>query len=136
MVKVGVSLSRANDGTFSAYCDDYPALFGMGDTRESAVEELKETLRITKEELGKESALFYPQWLDEEYEFNVRWDLQDMLEYYAGIITPTALGRLSGMHPKQIWSYMHGKTHPRKAQADKITSALHRLGQELLDISF
>ena len=27
--------------------------------------------------------------------------------------TTTALGKLSGIHPKQLWSYMHGKTKPQ-----------------------
>ena len=59
-----------------------------------------------------------------------------MLEYYSGIITPTALGRLSGIHPKQLWAYQHGISKPRKKQVAKIESALHKLGRELLNTAF
>ena len=52
------------------------------------------------------------------------------------IITPTALGHLAGIHPKQIWSYLHGYTKPRKTQISKIESALHRLGKELMNTAF
>jgi hypothetical protein len=59
-----------------------------------------------------------------------------MLRYYSGIITPTALGKMSGIHPKQLWSYMHGKSKPRQAQVARIENAIHQLGQQLLSISF
>ena len=136
MEKVKVIVSRAKDGTYTAYCEDCTPLIGMGDTVAEAMGELKETLRITKEEIGRESAAFYPDWLDGEYEFTTKWDVQDLLTYYSGIITPAALGRISGIHPKQIWSYMHGHSKPRKAQVDKIEVALHKLGNELISASF
>ncbi len=132
---VDITINRAGDGTYSAYCNDHPALFGMGDTPEQAKSELQETLRITKED-GRDHAFIYPDWLDDEYEFIVHWDVRTMLEYYSGIITPTALGKLAGIHPKQIWSYMHGLSKPRKAQVAKIEDALHRFGRELTHTSF
>jgi len=135
MTTVDITISIAKDGFFCASCQDCPALFGGGDTPDSAIEELKETLRLVKED-GKETAMLYPDWLDDEYTFQVHWDVETMLRYYSGIITPTALGKLSGIHPKQLWSYMHGRSKPRKAQVDKIENAVHQLGQQLLSISF
>jgi hypothetical protein len=107
----------------------------MGDTAAKAKKELEETLRLTRED-GRETALFYPEWLDGEYEFVTHWDVRTMLEYYSGIITPTALGHLAGIHPKQLWSYLHGYTKPRKKQVAKIEKALHQLGRELMNTAF
>ena len=135
MRTVNISISVGPDGFYSAYCNEHPALLGGGDTPAEAIDELRETLRLVKEE-GREAALFYPDWLDDEYEFQVHWDVEDLMAYYAGIITPSALGRLSGINPKQVWSYMHGNSKPRKAQLEKMQSALHRLGQELIHTSF
>lgn len=135
MRTVNISISVGPDGFYSAYCNEYPALLGGGDTPAEAIDELRETLRLVKEE-GKEASLFYPEWLDDEYEFQVHWNVEDLMAYYAGIITPSALGRLSGINPKQVWSYMHGNSKPRKAQLEKMQSALHRLGQELIHTSF
>ena len=135
MKTVDIMISIAKDGFYCACCEGYPALFGGGETPEAALDELRETLRIVKED-GKEVALFYPDWLDDEYAFQVHWDVETMLRYYSGIITPTALGKLSGIHPKQLWSYMHGKSKPRKAQVAKIENAVHQLGRQLLNISF
>ena len=135
MRKVDITVCRAGDGTYSAYCNEHPALFGMGDTAAKAKAELEETLRQTRED-GKGVALFYPEWLDAEYEFVTHWDIRTMLEYYSGILTPTALGHLAGIHPKQLWSYLHGYSKPRKKQVAKIEQALHQLGKELMNTSF
>lgn len=132
MINVDITISVAEDGFYSAYCNDCPALFGGGDTPESAIEELRETLRINKE-LGRDSAMFYPNWLDDEYKFITHWNITDLMSYYAGVITPSALGRLADIHPKQVWSYMHGLSKPRKAQIMKMQSALHKLGHELIN---
>lgn len=94
MIKVDVVVSVAKDGLYSVYCKDYPAIFGRGDTVEAAVAELKEMLRITRDELGRNSTLFYPEWLDKEYEFVMNWDVQDLLAYYAGVIKPALSGKV------------------------------------------
>lgn len=135
MEKVQITINRAKDGTYSAYCNEHPALFGSGATPQKAKDELVETLRLVKED-GKEKAFIYPSWLDGEYELITNWDVQTMLEYYTGIITTTALGNISGIHPKQIWAYAHGISHPRKSQICKIQNAIHNLGRELLNSSF
>ena len=127
MRTVNISISVGPDGFYSAYCNEHPALLGGGDTPAEAIDELRETLRLVKEE-GKEASLFYPEWLDDEYEFQVHWNVEDLMAYYAGIITPSALGRLSGINPKQVWSYMHGNSKPRKAQLEKMQFLLILFG--------
>lgn len=136
MTQVKVIIARASDGTYSVYCDDAPTFFGMGETIDKAKADMIESIRMTKEEIGKESALVYPEWLDDEYEFVFQYDVQSFLEYYSGVITPTALGRIAGINPKQVWNYMHGVSKPRKAQVIKIETALHKLGHELINTTF
>lgn len=135
MKLVDIMMSIGADGFYTAACSDNPALFGGGQTPLEALDELRETLRLVKED-GPERAFIYPDWLDEEYEFTTHWNVKDLMTYYAGIITPSALGRLSGINPKQVWSYMHGVSTPRKAQLEKMESALHRLGRELTQMTF
>lgn len=52
-----------------------------------------------------------------------------------GVITSTALERLTGINKKQLWNYSHGVSKPRKAERDKIENALHFLGRELMEFS-
>ncbi len=135
MEKILVSVERTEDGTYNVYCKDCPVFFGLGDSIDEAKGNFLETIRITKEEIGREDALEYPEWLDGEYVFDYKFDIVDLLQYYAGIITPTALGRVSGINPKQVWNYMHGVARPRQKQINKLQEGLHRLGKELCSIS-
>ena len=83
----------------------------------------------------KEEGKAYPDWLDENYRIEYQLDVPSILQYYEGVITPAALGRLSGINPKQIWSYAHGKSKPRPAQLEKIQTGLRKLAAELSAIS-
>ena len=123
MKKVSITTSMGKDGFYTVYCSDHPSIMGGGKTLPDAIDELRETLRLIKAD-GKDVAHLY-----------VHWNIKDLMEYYAGIFTPTALGRLSGIHPKQVWSYMSGRSKPRRAQLERIEGALRRLGQELTHMS-
>lgn len=136
MVKVDVVVSVAKDSFYSIYCKEYPSLFGGGKSVDAAMSELNETLRIIRDEIGRDSAVLYPEWLDGEYEFVMNWNVQDLLEYYAGVINPAALGRITGIHPKQLWAYQHGRSKPRRKQIERIESALHKLGKDLSHVTF
>jgi predicted RNase H-like HicB family nuclease len=133
MKTIGAIIERANDGTFSVYCKD-EMFTGMGDSVEAAKQNMIEQMQFFKE-TSAEDGHEYPDFLDEDYEIVYKFDTQSLLEYYAGIITLAALERLTGINRKQLWSYMHGNSKPRKQQVDKIQNALHNLGKELTAIS-
>ncbi|NEW82266.1 MAG: hypothetical protein GZ094_07875 [Mariniphaga sp.] len=54
---------------------------------------------------------------------------------FSGVITPAALERLSVIHQKQLWNYLHGRSKPGKTQIEKIEKALQKLGAELISIA-
>ena len=78
MRKVDITMSVGTDGFYTAYCTDHPALLGGGETPAEALDELRETLRLVKKD-GKEIAFIYPEWLDEEFEFQTRWNVKDLM---------------------------------------------------------
>ena len=126
-------IERAKDGTYSVYCIDEP-FSGMGDSPESAKANMIEAMQFHKEgciEVGNE----YPAFLDSEFEIAYKFDTESMLEYYSGILSLAGLERITGINRKQLWSYAHGRSKPRKAQVQKIEKALHRLGAELSTVS-
>jgi predicted RNase H-like HicB family nuclease len=133
MKAIEAIIERAKDGTYSVYCVN-EMFSGMGDTVEDATNNMQEQMQFFKE-TAAEDKHEYPAFLDEEFDVVYKFDAQSLLEYYAGIITPAALERLSGINRKQLWSYMHGHSKPRKQQVNKIQDALHNLGKELTSIS-
>ena len=134
MASAGVPLNIVKDGGYGVYCVSEP-FTGMGHTVEEAKQDMLEGMDLLKRTCI-EDGTEYPAILDEDFDIDYKFDVQSFMEYYSGIITPTALGRISGINPKQIWNYMHGVSKPRRAQVDKIENALHKLGRELMNVSF
>jgi len=133
MKSIEAIIERASDGTFSVYCKD-EMFNGMGDTPELAKQNMLEQMQFFKE-TSKEDGYENLAFLDSEFEVIYKFDTQSLLEYYSGVITPSALERLTGINKKQLWSYLHGRTKPQRTQVDKIEKALHTLGNELSSIS-
>jgi predicted RNase H-like HicB family nuclease len=127
-------VERASDGTYSVYCID-EMFHGMGNTPEEAKANMLEQIKLYIITCIQEG-LALPDFLNSDYSSVYKYDTESLLQYYAGVITPTALERLTGIHRKQLWSYMHGRSKPRKAQKEKIEAALHELGNELSSLSF
>jgi hypothetical protein len=133
MKKVEAIIERSTDGSCTIYCEN-EMFSGVGKSPEEAKTDMLFQMNFYKE-TAIEKGFSYPYWLNEEFEVVYKFDTESLLQYYAGIITPSALERLSGIHQKQLWNYLHGRSKPRKQQVDKIEKALHDLGSELMSIA-
>lgn len=133
MKKIEAIIERSTDGTCTVYCEN-EMFSGVGKTPEEAKADMLFQMNFFKE-TAIEKGFIYPTFLDQEFEVLYKFDTESLLQYYAGIITPAALERLSGIHQKQLWNYLHGRSKPRKKQIEKIEKALHNLGSELISIA-
>lgn len=133
MRKIEATIEKANDGTFSVFCSN-EMFSGMGDTAEAAKTDMLMQMDFFKKTAIKEG-FSYPTFLDEEFEIVYKFDAGSLLEYYSGILSLSGLEKVTGIHQKQLWNYLHRKSSPRKAQAEKIEKGLHALGSELMAIS-
>ena len=126
-------IERAKDGTFSVYCRT-EMFTGMGNTAEAAKLDMRQQMYFYKNSAIADG-FSYPEFLDNEFEIVYRFDTQSLLEYYSGILSLSGLEKITGIHQKQLWNYLHRKSKPRKVQVEKIEKALHTLGSELIAIS-
>ena len=133
MKKINAIIEKSNDGTFNVFCKDY-FFSGMGDTAESAKEDLQKQMAFFKA-TAKEQGFKYPEFLDKEFEIAYEFDTKSLLEYYSGILTLAGLEKITGINQKQLWTYLHTNTKPREKQIKKIELGLHKLGAELSSIS-
>ena len=116
---------------FSSYADNVPGIYGGGDTVEEAKNSILEAIRLLEKHNDKKNI---PPILKGEYSIVYKYDTESFLKHYKGIFTNSALERITGINQKQFHHYASGLKKPRRAQAKKIESALHRLGNELLSI--
>ena len=133
MRKITVVIERA-ENNFSAYVREVDGISATGQSMDeiktSVIEAIGEYITACNE-LGLE----VPQELQDEYEITFDLDIQSLLMIYEGIFTKSGLEKLTGINQKQLWHYANGISKPRQAQRQKIESALHRLGSELISLS-
>lgn len=130
MKKLKAIIETGSDNTFNIYVEqDTPfGFFGEGKTVELAKQDFinsyHEMKELYKEETGKEVA----------FEFGYKYDTESFFEYFSKIFNMPALERLTGINQKQLHHYASGIKKPRQAQKEKIETALHNLGKELLSV--
>jgi predicted RNase H-like HicB family nuclease len=133
MKTIEAIIERAKNGTFSVFCTT-EMFTGMGDTAEAARLNMRKQMDFFKNTAIK-GGFSYPGFLDEEFEIVYKFNTESLLEYYSGILSLSGLEKITGIHQKQLWNYLHDKSKPRKAQVEKIEKGLHSLGSELIAIS-
>lgn len=133
MKKIEAIIERAKDGTFSVFCAT-EMFNGMGSTAEAAKLDMRRQMDFFKK-TALADGFPYPGFLNDDFDIVYKFDTESLLEYYSGILSLSGLEKITGIHQKQLWNYLHGKSKPRKAQIEKIEKGLHSLGSELISIS-
>jgi hypothetical protein len=132
MKKIEAIVTRASDGFYNIHCNE-EQFSGGGNNVDAAKEDMLNQMYFFKQ-TAVEDGFDYPSFLDDEFELVYKFDTASLLEYYSGILSLSGLERLTGIHQKQLWSYLHRKTKPRRSQILKIQNGLHQLGSELQSI--
>jgi len=133
MRTIETTISQAKDGFYNIHFNN-EMFSGGGDSAEEAKNEMLVQMEFFKK-IAIEEGFSYPNFLDEEFEIVFKFDVESLLQYYSGILSLSGMEKITGIHQKQLWSYLHGNSKPRKPQITKIEKALRNLGSEFLAIS-
>lgn len=121
------------ENNYSAYIVGLDGVVATGSTIDELQQHLIEAVNDYVETCRQlECAI--PEQLEGDYKIEFSMDVKSLLTIYSGIFTKSGLERLTGINQKQLWHYANGISTPRRAQAERIESALHRLGSELLSV--
>ena len=71
-----------------------------------------------------------PASLQGEYELEFELNIRALLHYFDGILTRSALARVTGINERQLGHYTTGHRNPRPAQRIKIIEGIHKIGSE------
>ena len=134
MEKVIVNVAKTPNG-YSASIDILPGwVLGTSGSFDLFKKELQDSIDIFVE-WAKEDGDEYPSVFDGDYIFEYKFSIESLLCCYNGILSRSALSRITGINEKQLGHYACGRSRPRQAQKVKIINGLHRLGNELLAVS-
>jgi predicted RNase H-like HicB family nuclease len=129
MNKIKIIIEKSTD-SYGAYAENVTGIYGAGDTADECKQSILDAIETVK--TFEDSQI--PEILKGEYELIFKFDTVSLLNYYKGIFTNAALEKMTGINQKQINHYASGHRKPRAQQRDKIQSALHNLGKELVAI--
>ena len=129
---VEVTVCKTNTG-FSAHIEDVLGVVTTGKTIDDIKKNMYNALKGHLTIMLKDGD-HIPKALRGDYDLVFKLDVESLLEYYQGILTQSAIARLTGINSKQLNHYATGKSKPRPKQIRKIESGLHKLGSELLQI--
>lgn len=117
---------------FGAYSENCEGIYAAGDTVEECKKDAEKAIEAIKKNLPEEQ---WPEPIKGDYRLVWQYDIQSLLLYYGSILSLSGLERLTGIHQKQLWAYMHGRSTPRTAQKERIITAIHRFAAELSEVS-
>ena len=133
MNKVLVILEKTSVEGYSAYLPDLPGCISTGNSLSDIKESIQEAVQFHIEGM-KEEHLEVPDTFQHGYELSYKMDIASLFDWFSGVLTKSGLSRITGMNQSLISQYAMGIKKPSSKQTRKIESALHRLGQELLEI--
>ncbi len=86
-------------------------------------------------ECARQDKESYPPVFDGEYEVIYKFDIVSLLAYYKGILSFSALQKITGINQRQLNHYAAGISKPRPQQEAKIRDGLHHLAMTLLTVT-
>ena len=69
---------------------------------------------------------------NKDYEINFTFDISALLHSLDGILSRSAISRVTGINERQLGHYASGHRRPRPNQQQKIIDGIHKIGRELL----
>jgi len=72
-----------------------------------------------------------PAVLHGKYRFDFILNVRALLHYFEGVLTRSALSRVTGINERQLGHYITGHRKPRPEQRKKIVEGIHRIGKEI-----
>ena len=59
------------------------------------------------------------------------FSIRALLHYFEGVLTRSAVSRVTGINERQLGHYITGHRKPRPEQRKKIVEGLHRISKEI-----
>jgi hypothetical protein len=118
----------ASKDSIGAYSENDEGIYGAGDSIAECQNDVLKSIEEIKQNFPFDK---WPDILKGEFEIEWRFDVQTLLLHYGALMSLSGLERITGIHQKQLWSYMNGRSKPRKQQVDRIENSIRIFGNEL-----
>jgi predicted RNase H-like HicB family nuclease len=127
MVKIKVLVSWMDN--YGACSEEVPGCVATHKSLEGVKTAYTDSLRMHLESMHADNDEI-PAVLLGEYELLFELNTQALLHYFEGVLTRSALSRVTGINERQLGHYATGHRNPRPAQRKRIIDGFHQIGNE------
>jgi predicted RNase H-like HicB family nuclease len=128
MQKITVNIDWENN--YGAYSEEVSGCVATNKTLEGVKQAFIEALEFHLEGLRADGDEI-PAVMQGKYRLDYVLNVRALLHYFEGIITRSAISRVTGINERQLGHYITGHRKPRPEQRKKIVEGLHRIGKEI-----
>ena len=118
------------ENNFGAYSEKVSGCVATHKTLEGVKQAYIEALKFHLEGLHKDGDEI-PAVLKGKYRLDFVLNVRALLHYFEGVLTRSALSRVTGINERQLGHYITGHRKPRPKQRKKIVEGIHRIGKEI-----
>lgn len=128
---ITVVIEKTDTG-FSAYAKDFSGMATVGENFSELKENINEVFEMQIEYLQEKDLSIKP----EDFEINYAIDLEQFFEYFS-VINKTAFAeRYAKVNPSLFRQYTKGLTPLSSEKLKQISNGLHKLADEINDLTF
>jgi len=127
-----IMMVGASKDMLGAYSDNCDGIYAEGDTIEDVQADTYRAIEGIKRNLPEER---WPEQIKGDFEIEWKFDVPSFLEYYGSIMSLSGMEKLTGINQKQLSNYLNHRAVPRRRQADRILTGMHKFAHELLSIT-
>jgi predicted RNase H-like HicB family nuclease len=118
------------ENNYGAYSEEVSGCVATHKTLEGVKKAYIEALEFHLEGMRKDGDLI-PALLQKKYKLDFVLNVRALLHYFDGVLTRSALSRVTGINERQLGHYITGHRKPRPEQRNKIVEGIHRIGKEI-----
>ena len=118
------------ENNYGAYSEEIAGCVATHKTLEGVKQAYIEALEFHLEGLHADGDEI-PSVIQGRYRLDFVLNVRALLHYFDGLLTRSALSRVTGINERQLGHYITGHRKPRPDQRKKIVEGLHRIGEEI-----
>lgn len=118
------------EDNYGAYSEELSGCVATHNTLEGVKQSYIEALEFHLEGLHTDGDEI-PEVIQGKYRLDFVLNVRALLHYFEGVLTRSALSRVTGINERQLGHYITGHRKPRPEQRKKIIEGIRRIGKEI-----
>jgi len=134
MKKIKTLISWSGDNYAATASNVNGVIIATAPTLEKVKKEFEESLKFHIDEAVADGDNISDDLKNGNYEIEYEMHISAILHDLDGIVTRSALSRVTGINERQLGHYLSGYRNPRPEQRKKILEGIHEIGNKLISV--